>query len=155
MNASIEAARAGEFGHGFSNVADEVRKQAERSAMATKEISAIISDTQHETRDAIEAIEQGLGYVNDGMQRATFTEQESHSMMQKVNHFNTAINTIVSIAQENSSNAGQVSAAIEELAAQKTSFLETIVSLQHLANDLDALSNVFHSDQSDSQSKVA
>jgi methyl-accepting chemotaxis protein len=49
LNAAIEAARAGEHGRGFAVVADEVRKLAERSSMATKEISKILSAIKRET----------------------------------------------------------------------------------------------------------
>lgn len=70
LNAAIEAARAGEQGRGFAVVADEVRKLAERTTLATKEISLVIQAVQGETRVANErmqtatrSIESGVGHT--------------------------------------------------------------------------------------------
>ena len=59
LNAAIEAARAGEQGKGFAVVADEVRKLAERSGRATKEIAALIAEVQAGTSDAVTAMNGG------------------------------------------------------------------------------------------------
>lgn len=66
LNAAIEAARAGEQGRGFAVVADEVRKLAERSSMATKEIASLVGGIQASLREAVSAMEQGSKDVETG-----------------------------------------------------------------------------------------
>jgi methyl-accepting chemotaxis protein len=70
LNAAIEAARAGEQGKGFAVVADEVRKLAERSSRATKEIAALIAEVQSGTDAAVEAMKAGANEVDTGAELA-------------------------------------------------------------------------------------
>ncbi len=70
LNAAIEAARAGEQGRGFAVVADEVRKLAERSSRATKEIAALVAEVQQGTRAAVKAMQAGAGEVETGAELA-------------------------------------------------------------------------------------
>jgi methyl-accepting chemotaxis protein len=70
LNAAIEAARAGEQGKGFAVVADEVRKLAERSSRATKEIAALIGEVQQGTDAAVKAMQAGAGEVEAGAELA-------------------------------------------------------------------------------------
>ncbi len=66
LNAAIEAARAGEAGRGFAVVADEVRKLAEHSRSATKDIAALIKAIQAETNEAVVVMEEGTKEVESG-----------------------------------------------------------------------------------------
>jgi len=70
LNAAIEAARAGEAGRGFAVVADEVRKLAEHSRSATKDIAALIKAIQAETNDAVVVMEEGTKEVEIGAKLA-------------------------------------------------------------------------------------
>ncbi|MCL4423925.1 MAG: methyl-accepting chemotaxis protein, partial [Firmicutes bacterium] len=70
LNAAIEAARAGEHGRGFAVVADEVRKLAERSARATKEIASLVENIQQGVVRSIEAMESGTDEVENGSRLA-------------------------------------------------------------------------------------
>jgi methyl-accepting chemotaxis protein len=70
LNAAIEAARAGEQGKGFAVVADEVRKLAERSSLATKEIAVLIKNIQKTVSEAVTAMQDSAAEVEAGVTRA-------------------------------------------------------------------------------------
>ena len=66
LNAAIEAARAGEQGRGFAVVADEVRKLAEQSQEAAKQIAALITMIKEDTKEAVSAMDTGVQEVKTG-----------------------------------------------------------------------------------------
>src|ERR1017187_6681064 len=66
LNAAIQAASAGEAGRGFSVVAEEVQRLAERSGEATKQIAAIVKTIQADTHDAVSAMENSTRGVGEG-----------------------------------------------------------------------------------------
>jgi len=88
LNAAIEAARAGEQGRGFAVVADEVRKLAERTQKATKEIVLMIKNIQDETGGAVGSMEGGTREVGDSVARTKKAGQSLGKItasIQKVN----------------------------------------------------------------------
>jgi methyl-accepting chemotaxis protein len=82
LNAAIEAARAGEHGKGFAVVADEVRKLAERSTNATKEIGDLIETIQSTVNEAVKAMQESGVEVENGVLRANSAGTALDSILQ-------------------------------------------------------------------------
>ena len=91
LNAAIEAARAGEQGKGFAVVADEVRKLAERSSLATKEIAELIGQVQSGTEAAVKAMKAGAAEVETGAELA----EQAAGALQEIREAAAARNTVL------------------------------------------------------------
>jgi methyl-accepting chemotaxis protein len=108
LNAAIEAARAGEQGKGFAVVADEVRKLAERSSLATKEIAALIKGIQKTVGEAVTAMQASAQEVELGVTRA-------HSAGEVLDNILGAAESVYKQAEEAGSTAARVGSAAAEL----------------------------------------
>ncbi len=124
LNAAIEAARAGEQGRGFAVVADEVRKLAERSSVATKEIGALIGGIQSGVTDAVTAMEQGSQEVESGYSLAREAGralddilESSQAVGKQVNQMASAAEELNALSKDMVGIIGQISRTIEENAA--------------------------------------
>jgi methyl-accepting chemotaxis protein len=108
LNAAIEAARAGEQGKGFAVVADEVRKLAERSSLATKEIAGLIKGIQKTVSEAVSAMKESASEVEAGVLRA-------NSAGEVLDNILGAAESVYKQAEEAGTAAARVSAAAAEL----------------------------------------
>ena len=106
LNAAIEAARAGEQGRGFAVVADEVRKLAERTTKATKEISGMIRQIQADTKIAVMSMEDGTQKVGNGVMLANETSDALTRIQSLVMQTAGMIQQIAAAAEEQSLHTG-------------------------------------------------
>lgn len=116
LNAAIEAARAGEQGRGFAVVADEVRKLAEKTMNATKEIGAMIKAMQDEMTKAIASVEKEVAAVAEGVGYAEEAGNALREIVSKVDIVTTMNNQITTAIEEQSAVTEQISGDIADVA---------------------------------------
>lgn len=116
LNATIEAARAGEQGRGFAVVADEVRKLAERTTKATKEIGDMIKVIQEDTDKALSAMDMEVKAVEEGVSLAEEAGLSLKEIVKKVEDVSSMIDQIATATEEQSQAAEQISSDIETMA---------------------------------------
>ena len=115
LNAAIQAASAGEAGRGFSVVAEEVQRLAERSAEATKQIGALVKTIQGDTQDAVAAMEKSTLGVVEGAKLSDMAGQSLHEIEQVSNELAALINSISVSTQVQTDMAGEVANVMQEV----------------------------------------
>ncbi len=144
LNAAIVAARAGEHGRSFAVVADEIRKLAERSGGAAREIATIIKEVQNETQGAVTAMESGVDQVEYALHRVGGSEQQAINITQNAAKVNAAISTAASVGVENSAASEQVSSATVAMNEKVEYITSHSQSISGISQDLYHASVIFH-----------
>jgi twitching motility protein PilJ len=143
LNAAIQAASAGEAGRGFSVVAEEVQRLAERSAEAAKQISALVRTIQTDTQDAVAAMEKSTQGVVEGAKLS----DNAGTALAEIDHVSRQLADLIARisqqAQTEAASASQVAENIQHIfsvteqtseGTQTTSAL--VRELAHVAEDL-------------------
>jgi twitching motility protein PilJ len=143
LNAAIQAASAGEAGRGFSVVAEEVQRLAERSGEATKQIGALVKTIQSDTYDAVAAMEKSTLGVVEGAKLSDVAGQSLREIEQVSNELARLINSISVTTQVQTDMVGEVSDVMREVLSitQQTTegtrmTAQSIVQLTALAAEL-------------------
>lgn len=157
LNAAIEAARAGEQGRGFAVVAEEVRKLAEQSESAAKQIATLIQGIQSDTDKAVTAMNDGTKEVKIGADVVQASGEAFREITELVGDVSrqvkdisaaieqiaggsaqivSAVNKIDGLSRESSAEAQTVSAATEEQSASMEEIASSSQALARLAQDL-------------------
>jgi methyl-accepting chemotaxis protein len=150
LNASIEAARAGEHGRGFAVVAGEVRRLAERTSEATKEIDQTVRAIQEGTGEAVEAMRSSMSHVQSGVDSARSAGEALTSIIHGSESVQKMVTQIAAAATEQSYSTQSVSANVNEIASiihqTATSSQQSVGACQQLsrlANELAGLVGAF------------
>jgi twitching motility protein PilJ len=115
LNAAIQAASAGEAGRGFSVVAEEVQRLAERSGEATKQIGALVKTIQSDTQDAVAAMEMSTLGVVEGAKLSEVAGQSLKEIEQVSNELAALISSISVSTQVQTEMAGEVASVMQDI----------------------------------------
>ncbi|MDD3685088.1 MAG: bacteriohemerythrin [Desulfovibrio desulfuricans] len=146
LNAAIEAARAGEAGRGFAVVADEVRKLAEKTMGATKEVEEAVKAIQDETRRNVLTVDKAAQLSVDAADKATNAGDVMRAILQSMADTAGHLTSIASGAVEQSEQSAGTNGALEEIrcAAESTSknmetFTASLLAFQSGMEELDVI----------------
>lgn len=142
LNAAIEAARAGEQGRGFAVVADEVRKLAERTAEATKQISSMIKRIQHETAGAVEAMELGTREVENGKKLADKAGDSLKEIITVSDEVQMIIAQLAGASAEQETTSEDIARNIQNISMVAHESNRAIEQVAHATDDLARLTMV-------------
>ena len=143
LNAAIEAARAGEHGRGFAVVAAEVRRLAERTTSATKEIAGMIEAIQRETGNAVSSMELGQNEVKAGLAKAEACGLALDQIVLSAHQARAMVQRIAESTGSQTQVAARVAASIHTISeftthasASQEQTVEACASLTKMATEL-------------------
>ncbi len=156
LNAAIEAARAGEAGRGFAVVADEVRKLAEKTMTATKEVGDAIHGIQQGTRRNIENVERAAKSTEEATGLASRSGEALTEIVRLVDMASDQVRSIATASEQQSSASEEINRSIEEIStiSSETSqamgqAAQAVSELARQAQELQSLIADMQSDTAD------
>jgi len=159
LNAAIEAARAGEQGRGFAVVADEVRKLAERTTEATKQIANMIKGIQSETEQAVIAMNKGNVEVRSGIELADKAGNSLQSILTSTREVRDMINQIAAASEEQSATSEQISKNVMSISKVTSESARRVEDVAHTSDELakmtDKLADLMSQFRVDNSSEFA
>ncbi|MEC0182261.1 methyl-accepting chemotaxis protein [Paenibacillus peoriae] len=138
LNASIEAARVGEEGKGFAVVASEVRKLAEQSAEATKQITTLIEEIQSEIGQAVISMEKGNVEVQNGIVVAGQAGELFNDILQATKNVALQIQEVSSATEEISAGTQEMTATADDLSSTVSKTANNSIHIAQTADEQKA-----------------
>jgi methyl-accepting chemotaxis protein len=138
LNAAIEAARAGEAGRGFAVVADEVRKLAEKTMNATKEVDDSIRAIQDGTQQSANITQKAFESVTEATDLAKGSEQVLHDILALVGATSSQIDSIATAAEQQSASSEEINRTVEDIRDIALAAVEGVGASAQAVNDLSA-----------------
>lgn len=139
LNAAIEAARAGEQGRGFAVVADEVRKLAERTIFATKEIGALLGAITLETKKAVAAMSSSIKEVDEGVKLAGDGGTILNEILNGTMRLTDMVQHIATTTEEQSAAVEQITKDMQDVAEITRNTHAGADRIEHSCQSLSAL----------------
>jgi len=134
LNAAIEAARAGEHGKGFAVVAEEVRKLAERCAVATQDIAGLVGQIRGLVGESTNAMQAADKAVNFGVESSQATKVSLEEIVELVLELEKPVQEVAKTADEVSKLASQMELAVEDAARTTETTVESSRQIQVAVN---------------------
>lgn len=141
LNAAIEAARAGEQGRGFAVVADEVRRLAERTAQATREISAMIKDIQGQTKEVVQSMGAEAEKVRLGAAASEKSGQAVAEIITLVSLLDEKIAQVATAAEQQSATTQEMTLSLQSISEAVTTASDEAKSSIQESSSLAGLSD--------------
>jgi len=156
LNAAIEAARAGEAGRGFAVVADEVRKLAEKTMTATKEVGSAITGIQTGAQKNVANVDASVKRIDEATEMAKNSGDTLREIVEYVDAATDQVSSIATASEEQSATSEEINRSIEDInriaAETADSMRQSSQAVEELADQAQALTTMIQEMKSEAGS---